>query len=65
MEWSKSKISIFGRKMTKSGGTYLGKKFENRENMFFTRIERIEQKFLQKKFLDHSKSLKNRGGLIS
>ena len=37
------------------------------KHVFYTNwtILSKKQKFLQKKFLDHSKSLKNRGGLIS
>ena len=37
----------FWSKNDKVWGSYLGKKIENRENMFFTRIERfwVEKKF--------------------
>ena len=50
-EKSKSESSIFGRKMTKSGALTKGNILENRENMFFTRIEGFWAFFVQKNFL--------------
>ena len=47
--------------MTKSGGTYLGKIFENRENMFFTRIEEFwVKKNFQKIFFSIIQNPENR-----
>ena len=56
---SKSESSIFGRKMTKSGAPTKGNFLENRENMFFTRIEGFwaisgRKIFLVEKFLVES-----------
>ena len=55
---SKSESSIFGRKMAKSGALTKGNILENRENMFFTRIEvfRAKKFFGRKIFEKFSKS---------
>ena len=57
---------IFWSKNDYVWGTYWGKKIENRENMFFTRIERfwVEKKIFSKKFFWMIQNPKNRPYII-
>ena len=58
--WSKSKISFFRWKNDQVWGSYLGKKIQNRENMFFNELNDSESKknFFRKFFFGSFKILK-------